>query len=102
MREFTKYPYQVQFPHSGERFRNAQSLEDALYWAQHTVHARWHETNEYGVEGEYVYPDVGRAVVTNRNSGYRWIVRRERYEVEFQTAAMVEHTIASEHLDIHF
>jgi len=39
----------------------------------------------YGSEGEHVYPDAETAVITNRNTGYRWILRRKDWRVEFQT-----------------
>src|SRR5947209_8044425 len=73
MPEYTKFPYRSEFPDSSERPRNHQSLEDALDWSRRIVHSRWREDNEFGREGEYAYEDMVVAVITNRNTGYRWI-----------------------------
>jgi len=83
------YPYRTEFPDSSERGRNSKTLEDALYWARWHVHRIWSETNEYGREGEYIY-DTATAVITNRNTGCRWIVRRGDHRVEFQTPQMLD------------
>jgi hypothetical protein len=73
--EYTKRPYRSEFPDAEERPRSHQDLEDALQWCRWIVQARYREDNEYGRAGEYIH-DADRAVVTNRNTGYRWIVRR--------------------------
>jgi hypothetical protein len=102
MRTFTKFPYRTEFPDSSERGRNSQTLEDALSWGRWVVHAILRETTRYGRKGEHVYPDAETAVVTNRNTGYRWILRRKDWRVEFQTPGMVEAAVANESVDIHF
>jgi hypothetical protein len=90
---YKTFPYRTEFPESSECGRNSKTLEDALYWARWHVHRIWSETNEYGCEGEYIY-DTATAVITNRNTGYRWIVRRGDHRVEFQTPQMLEETVA--------
>lgn len=100
MTEYRKFPYRSEFPDSGEGARNHQTLEDALEWARWTIHSRWRETNEYGVEGGYVH-DAETAVITNRNTRYRWILRRSNRHVEFQTPQMLEEAVAGQSIDIH-
>jgi len=89
MRTYTKYPYRTEFPDSSESGRNAQTIEDALQCARWVLHAVWRETNERGQEGAPVY-EAETAIITNRNTGYRWILRRRDSRVEFQTAEMVD------------
>ncbi len=101
MRTFTKFPYRTEFPDSSERGRNSQTLEDALSWGRWVLHAVRRETTRYGKEGEHIYPDAEKAVITNRNTGYRWILRRKDWRVEFQTPGMVEVAVANESVDIH-
>ena len=98
--EFKKYPYRSVFPDSSESGRNHQTLEDALQWSRWTLHSRWRETNEYGVEGDYVR-DAETAVITNRNTGYRWILRRKESTVEFQTPGMFEDLVGDQSIDVH-
>jgi len=100
MPEF-KRAYRVEYPESSERYRNCDTLEDALWWARGTVHNRWIETNEFGQAGEYVHEDVRAAVITNRNTGYRWILRRGESTVEFQTPAMFEEQVGDQTIDLH-
>src|SRR5260370_23613784 len=100
MRTYTKYPYRVEFPDSSESGRSCQTLEDALQSASWSIHGRWRETNEYGVEGEYVH-DCDRAVITNRNTGYRWILRREDWRVVFQTPEMLKDTGGPGRINLH-
>jgi hypothetical protein len=100
-RTFTKFPYRTEFPGSSEQARNSQTLEDALSWARWVLHAVWREDTEYGGRGEHTHPDAETAVITNRNTGYRWILRRKDWRVEFQTPAMVEEAVAEESVDIH-
>src|SRR5438128_809940 len=100
MSEYKKFPYRSEFPDSSESGRSHQSLEDALHWSRWTIHARWRETNEYGIEGAYVR-DAETAVITNRNTGYRWLLRRHESVVEFQTPQMLEESIAVEGIDVH-
>lgn len=100
MPEFKKYPYRSIFPDSSENARNHQTLEDALQWARWMLHSTWRETNEYGVEGDYVH-DAETALITNRNTGYRWILRRKEFTVEFQTPGMFEELVSAESIDVH-
>lgn len=64
------------------------------------IHARRRETSEYGAEGEYIH-DAHTAVITNRNTGYRWILRRGDHLVEFQTPQMLENAVAEQSIDVH-
>ena len=100
MATYTKFPYRTEFPDSVERGRNSKTLEDALHWARWHVHRIWGETNEYGREGEYIY-DTATAVITNRNTDYRWIVRRGDHRVEFQTPEMLEDAVADKSVELH-
>ncbi len=100
MAEHRKFPYRSEFPDSSERARKHQTLEDALHWTRWTIDSRWRETNEYGVEGEYVH-DAQTAVITNRNTGYRWILRRDDHRVEFQTPQMFEEAVVEQSIDVH-
>lgn len=100
MRTYTKFPYRTEFPDSSESGRNSQSLEDALHWARWVLHAVWRETSEYGKEGEPIY-DPETAIITNRNTGYLWILRRRDSRVEFQTPEMFEEAVANESIDLH-
>ncbi len=97
---YTTFPYRTEFPDSSERGRNSKTLEDALWWARWQVHSRWRETNEYGRAGEYA-SDTETAVITNRNTGYRWIVRRDDHRVEFQTPEMLEDVVSDQSVDLH-
>jgi hypothetical protein len=60
----------------------------------------WRETNEYGSAGEYVH-DSETAIITNRNTGYRWILRRRRPQVEFRTPEMLEKSVADQGIQLH-
>jgi hypothetical protein len=100
MATYTTFPYRTEFPDSSERGRNSKTLEDALWWARWQVHSRWRETNEYGRAGEYAN-DSEIAVITNRNTGYRWIVRRGDHRVEFQTPEMLEDAVADQSVELH-
>ncbi|MFN8232259.1 MAG: helix-turn-helix domain-containing protein [Actinomycetota bacterium] len=75
-------------------------MEDALWWARWQVQSRWRETNEFGRAGEYAN-DSEIAVITNRNTSYRWIVRRGDHRVEFQTPEMLEGTVADQSVELH-
>ncbi|SRR6266542_3932877 len=86
---YKKFPYRVEFPDSSEYPRNSQTLEDALSWARWNLHRVWKEDGEWGKKGQPT-TDVETAVITNRNTGYRWILRRESSEVESQTPEMLE------------
>src|SRR3990172_7671764 len=100
MKSYSTFPYRTEFPDSSERGRNSKTLEDALWWARWQVQSRWRETNEFGRAGEYAN-DSEIAVITNRNTGYRWIVRRGDHRVEFQTPAMLEEAVADQSVEFH-
>ena len=40
-------------------------------------------------------------MITNRNTGYRWILRRHESAVEFQTPQMFEESVAEISIDVH-
>lgn len=99
MPEF-KRPYRVEFPDSSESYRNCQTLEDALWWGR-SIYSRWRETNEFGNAGDYVHEDAQVAVITNRNTGYRWILRRDQSTIEFQTPEMFNEIVGDHSIDVH-
>ena len=45
--------------------------------------------------------DAYVALITNRDTGYRWILRRGSGRVEFQTPDMLAEQVANEHLDVY-
>lgn len=96
---YKKYPYRVEFPDSSERGRSCQSLEDALQEARWNLHRVWKEGWEGGKKGEPT-TDAETAVITNRNTGYRWILRRSEFEVEFETPEMVEETVGNQQIGV--
>ena len=100
MPEYKKFSYRLEFPDSDESARSHQSLEDALEWARWRVQSVWRETNQYGAQGNYI-THACTGVITNRNTGYRWILRRHEYRVEFQTAEMYEKRAANESIQVH-
>jgi hypothetical protein len=100
MPEYKKFPYRLEFPDSEESARSHQSLEDALQWARWRLYSVWRETSEHGAQGDYV-TDAAAAVITNRNTGYRWILRRDEHRVEFQTSEMYENAVAHESIQVH-
>lgn len=55
---------------------------------------RWKESREW------IYPQADVAVITNRDTGYRWILRRDSDAVEFQTAGMLADQVASDQLNV--
>src|SRR5436305_10783496 len=99
MTTYAKFPYRVEFPDSSEDARRSQSLEDALSIARWTLHRVWKEDWEGGRKGEST-TDAETAVITNRNTGYRWILRRTGYDVEFQTPGMIEELVASQTIEV--
>jgi hypothetical protein len=96
----TTRPYWVEFSGGSAgkgdpycRSHNAVSLERALSDARHVLRYVWKEN------GEWIYPDADVAVITNRDTGYRWILRRDSDAVEFQTAGMLAEQAAGDQLD---
>ena len=97
----TARPYWVEFPGSGVdkgdpycRSHNAVSLERALSDARQVLWCRWKENHEW------IYPQADVAVITNRDTGYRWILRRDSGAVEFQTPEMLAEQVASDQLNV--
>jgi hypothetical protein len=97
----TARPYWVEFPGSGAdkgdpycRSHNAINLERALSAVRIPLRRRWRES------GEFVYPGADVAVITNRDTGYRWIVRRDSDAVEFQTPQMLTEQVAEDQLNV--
>jgi hypothetical protein len=97
----TARPYWVEFPGSSAdkgdpycRSHNAVSLERALSDARSVLWRRWKENREW------VYPCADVAVITNRDTGYRWILRRGSDAVEFQTPGMLAEQVASDQLNL--
>ena len=97
----TARPYWVEFPGSGAdkgdpycRSHNAVSLKRALSDARQVLWRRWKENHEW------VYPYADVAVITNRDTGYRWILRRGSDAVEFQTPGMLAEQVASDQLNL--
>jgi hypothetical protein len=45
--------------------------------------------------------DADVAVITNRGTGYRWILHRESATVEFQTPGMLAEQVARDHLNVY-
>lgn len=97
----TARPYWVEFPGSGAdkgdpycRDHNAVSLDRALGDAREVLWRRWKENHEW------VYPLADVAVITNRDTGYRWVMRRDSAAVEFQTPGMLAEQVASDQLNV--
>jgi hypothetical protein len=97
----TARPYWVEFPGSGAdkgdpycRSHNAVSLERALSDARQVLWRRWKENHEW------VYPLAEVAMITNRDTGYRWIMRRDSAAVEFQTPGMLAEQVAGDQLNV--
>jgi hypothetical protein len=45
--------------------------------------------------------DADVAVITNRDTGYRWILHRESATVEFQTPGTLAEQVARDHLNVY-
>jgi hypothetical protein len=97
----TARPYWVEFPGSSVdkgdpycRGHNAVSLERALSDARCVLWRRWKESREW------VYPHADVAAITNRDTGYRWILRRGSDAVEFQTPEMMAEQVARDQLNV--
>jgi len=97
----TARPYWVEFPGSGAdkgdpycRSHNAVGLERAISDARQVLWRRWKENHEW------VYPQADVAVITNRDTGYRWILRCGSDAVEFQTPGMLAEQAASDQLNV--
>jgi hypothetical protein len=92
-------PYRLEFPGAtsdGFLVRNNSwpSLERAIEEARHAL--GWVLKSD-GSPGN----DADVAVITNRDTGYRWILRRGLATVEFQTPEMLAEQIEVDHLNIY-
>jgi hypothetical protein len=92
-------PYWVEFPGATPdgflvRNHNCPSLERAIEDAQHAL--GWVPKSD-GSPGNDAYV----AVITNRDTGYRWILHRGSATVEFQTPDMLAEQIAGDYLDVY-
>ena len=97
----TARPYWVEFPGSSAdkddpycRSHNAVSLERALSDGRCVLWRVWKDG------GEWVYPGADVALITNRDTGYRWILRRGSDAVEFQTPEMMAEQVARDQLNV--
>jgi hypothetical protein len=95
-----KVPYRITFPDSSERPQNSKTLERALHSASWRLNCVWKEDCEWGRAGEPT-TDADRAIIVNRNTGYRWIVRRGQTEVEFQTPGMTEKLVQEQGINLY-
>lgn len=94
-----KRPYWVEFPHATPdnflvRDHNSVSLERAIRDARLTLN--WVRK----VDGSPAN-DADVAVITNRDTGYRWILRRGSAKVEFETPDMLAEQAADDQLDVY-
>jgi hypothetical protein len=92
-------PYWVEFPDAtpdGFLVRNhgCPTLEKAIGDARYAL--GWVLKSD-GSPGN----DADVAVITNRDTGYRWILRRGSATVEFQTPGMLAEQVAGDCLDIY-
>ena len=96
-----KIVYRITFPDSSESPQSTKTLESALRSATWRLNRVWKESGPWGRAGEPT-TDADRAVIVNRNTGYRWIVRRGQPEVEFQTPAMTEKLVQEQGINFYF
>lgn len=94
-----KRPYWVEFPDATQdgflvRNHNSPSLESAIQDARYAL--GWVLKSD-GSPGN----DADAAVITNRDTGYRWILRRGSATVEFQTPGMLAEQVAAEQLCVY-
>ena len=92
-------PYWLEFPDATPdgflvRNRGWPTLERAIHEARYAL--GWVFKSD-GSPGNDAYV----AVITNRDTGYRWILRRGSGRVEFQTPDMLAEQVANEHLDVY-
>lgn len=92
-------PYWVEFPSATPdgflvRNHNSPNLERAIQDARYAL--GWVLKSD-GSPGN----DADVAVITNRDTGYRWILRRGSATVEFQTPDMLAEQVAGDHLDVY-
>ena len=95
-----KIPYRITFPDSSESPQNIKTLERALHSATWRLNRVWKEDGPWGRAGEPT-TDADRAIIVNRDTGYRWIVRRGQPEVEFQTPGMTEKLVQEQAINLY-
>jgi hypothetical protein len=96
----SKIPYRITFPDSSESPQSTKTLERALHSASWRLNRVWKEDCQWGKAGEPT-TDADRAIITNRETGYRWIVRRGHPEVEFQTPEMAEKLVREQGINLY-
>jgi hypothetical protein len=89
----------VEFPGATQdgflvRDHNSPALESAIQDARHTLGCVMKSDGSPG-------NDADVAVVTNRDTGYRWILHRGSATVEFQTPGMLAEQVARDHLNVY-
>jgi hypothetical protein len=99
-RPTNKIPYRITFPDSSESPQSTKTLERALHSASWRLNRVWKEDCQWGKAGEPT-TDADRAIITNRETGYRWIVRRGQPEVEFQTPGMAEKLVREQGINLY-
>lgn len=93
-------PYWVEFPNATPdgvyvRDHNETSLENAISSAMMAI-------NRFlRADPRTPANDADTAVITNRDTGYRWILHRGSPTVEFQTPGMLDEQVANEQLDVY-
>lgn len=92
-------PYWVEFPGATQdgflvRDHNSPALESAIQDARHTLGCVMKSDGSPG-------NDADVAVITNRDTGYRWILHRGSATVEFQTPGMLAEQVARDHLNVY-
>lgn len=92
--------YRTEFPDSPERARSYSTLEDAIHAARWFVEAGRRSAGPYASPDEFLY-DAPTAIITNRGTGYRWILRRGDHRLEFQTPEMFQREVNQETIEIH-
>lgn len=95
----TRRPYWVEFPGATPdgflvRDHNAQSLERAIEDAQMAL--GWCKKSDGSPAN-----DADVSVITNRDTGYRWILHRGSPTVEFQTPEMLAEQVAGDQLKVY-
>jgi hypothetical protein len=76
------------------RDHNSPALESAIQDARHTLGCVMKSDGSPG-------NDADVAVITNRDTGYRWILHRGFATVEFQTPGMLAEQVARDHLNVY-
>jgi hypothetical protein len=91
-------PYRIEFPDATQdwlvRDRSWPTLERAILEAKHALN--WVKKSDGSPAN-----DAYVAVITNRETGYRWILRRGSMTVQFETPEMLAEQVAAEQLCVY-